>query len=146
MHHTDEDNFRQFLISYFTLVRRTFNKLKRAVSKEKCIKETFVVTYYISGSLRFVLQIDIFGPEFALRKEQCGNIKAAASGLMIVFFYQLDAQILYFSTLILLFLMFRALLCLFSGGQIVLVLVSSLSLGVCSVHRYLILEGTINKT
>ena len=56
---------------------------------------------------------------------------------MLVFLYQLDAQILYFNTLIILLYMFRALLCLSSGGQIVLVqhLLSSLSLGDCSVHR-----------
>jgi hypothetical protein len=52
------------------------------------------------------------------------------------FFCQLDAQILYFDTFIILLYMFRALLCSSSGGQIVLVqhLVSSLSLGDCSVH------------
>ena len=52
-------------------------------------------------------------------------------------FYQLDLQILYFNTFIIFFYMFRALLCSSSGGQIVLVqhLVSSLSLGDCSVHR-----------
>ena len=53
-------------------------------------------------------------------------------------FYQLDAQILYFLNTFITFLsMFRALLCSSSGGQIVLVqpLVSSLSLGDCSVHR-----------
>jgi len=58
--------------------------------------------------------------------------------IMIVFFFcQLDAQILYFNTFILFFYMFRALLCLSSEGQIVLVqhLVSSLSLGDCSVRR-----------
>ena len=51
--------------------------------------------------------------------------------------YQLDAQILYFITFITSLYMFRALLCSSSGGQIVLVqhLVSSLSLGDCSVHR-----------
>jgi len=51
-------------------------------------------------------------------------------------FYQLDAQILYFNTFITFLYMFRALLCSSSGGQIVLVqhLVSSLSLGDCSVH------------
>jgi len=52
-------------------------------------------------------------------------------------FYQLDAQIIYFNTFIAFLYMFRALLCSSSGGQIVLVqhLVSSLSLGDCSVHR-----------
>jgi len=56
---------------------------------------------------------------------------------MIVFFYQLDAQILYFNTFITFLYMFRALLRSSSGGQIVLAhyLVSSLSLGDCSVHR-----------
>jgi len=56
---------------------------------------------------------------------------------MIVFFYQLDEQILYFNTFITLLYMFRALLYSSSGGQIVLVqhLVLSLSLGDCSVHR-----------
>jgi len=56
---------------------------------------------------------------------------------MIVFVYQLDAQILYLNTFIIFLYMFRALLCSSSGGQIVLVqhLVSSLSLGDCSVHR-----------
>ena len=55
---------------------------------------------------------------------------------MIIFFYQLDAQILYFNTFIMFPYMFRALLCSSSGGQIVLVqhLVSSLSLGDCSDH------------
>ena len=55
---------------------------------------------------------------------------------MIVFFYQLDAQILYFNKFIMLIYMFRALLCSSSGGQILLVqhLVSSLSLGDCTVH------------
>jgi len=52
-------------------------------------------------------------------------------------FYQIDAQILYFNTFITLLYMFRALFCSSSGGQIVLTqpLVSSLSLGDCSVHR-----------
>ena len=53
------------------------------------------------------------------------------SNIMTVFLYQLDAQILYFSTFITFLYMFRALLCSSLGGQIVLVqhLVSSLSLG-----------------
>jgi len=52
-------------------------------------------------------------------------------------FYQPEAQILYFNTFIILLYMFRTQLCSSSGGQIVLVqhLVSSLSLGDCSVHR-----------
>ena len=52
-------------------------------------------------------------------------------------FYQLDAQILCFNTFITFLYMFRALLCSSSGGQIVLVqpLVSSLSLGDCSLHK-----------
>ena len=56
--------------------------------------------------------------------------------LMIVFFYQLYAQILYFNKFTILLYMFRALLCSSSGGQIVLVqhLVSSLFLGDCSAH------------
>jgi len=56
---------------------------------------------------------------------------------MIVFFYQLDAQILYFNTFITFLYMSRALLCSSSGGQIVLVqhMVSLLSLGDCSAHR-----------
>ena len=56
---------------------------------------------------------------------------------MIVFFFNLDAQIHYFNTFITFLYMFRALLCSPSGGQIVLVqhMVSSLSLGDCSVHR-----------
>jgi len=56
---------------------------------------------------------------------------------MIVFFYQLDAQILYFNTFTIVLYMFRAPLYSSSGGQIVLIqhLVSSLSLGDCSVHR-----------
>jgi len=37
---------------------------------------------------------------------------------MRVFFYQLDTQILYFNTLIILLYMFRTLLCSSSGGQI----------------------------
>ena len=37
---------------------------------------------------------------------------------LIVFFYQLDAQILYFNTFIILLYMFRALLCPSSGGQL----------------------------
>jgi len=41
--------------------------------------------------------------------------------MIIFFFYQLDAQILYFSTFITFLNMFRALLCSSSGGQIVLV-------------------------
>jgi len=50
------------------------------------------------------------------------------SVLVIVLFYQLDVQILYFNTFITFLYMFRALLCTSSGGQIVLVqrLVSSL--------------------
>jgi len=59
-------------------------------------------------------------------------------GIIIVFFfYQLDAQILYYNTFIIFLYMFRALLCSSSGGQIVLVqhLVSSMSSGDCSVHR-----------
>jgi len=57
--------------------------------------------------------------------------------IMIVFFYQLDAQTLYFNTFITFLYMFRALLFSSSGRQTVLVqhLVSSLSLGDCSVHR-----------
>ena len=53
------------------------------------------------------------------------------------FFYQRDAQILYFNTFSIFLYMFRALLCSSSGGQILVVrhLVSSLSLGDCSVHR-----------
>jgi hypothetical protein len=48
--------------------------------------------------------------------------------IMIVIFYQLVVQIIYFNTFIIFLYMFRALLCLSSGGQIVLVhhLVSSL--------------------
>ena len=38
--------------------------------------------------------------------------------IMIVFFYQFDAQILYFSTSITFLYMFRALLCSSSGGQL----------------------------
>ena len=54
-----------------------------------------------------------------------------------LFYYQLDEQIFYFNTFIILRYMFRTLLCSSSGGQIVLVqhLVSSLSLGDSSVHR-----------
>ena len=57
--------------------------------------------------------------------------------IMIVFFYQLDAQILFFITFIMFLYMSQALLCSSSGRQIVLVqhLVSSLCLGDCSVHR-----------
>ena len=56
--------------------------------------------------------------------------------IMIVFFYQLDAQILYFNTDIIFLYMFRAIVLIFRW-TIVLVqhLVSSLSLGDCSVHR-----------
>ena len=48
--------------------------------------------------------------------------------LIVFFFYQFDAQILYFNTFIIFLYMFRALLCSSSGGQILLVrhLVSSL--------------------
>ena len=57
-----------------------------------------------------------------------------------ILFYQLDAQILYFNTFIIFLYMFRALLCSYSGEQILLVqrLVSSLCLGDCSVHRLLV--------
>ena len=57
--------------------------------------------------------------------------------IMRFFFYQPHAQILYFNTFITFLYMFRALLCSSSGGQVVSVqhLVSSLSLGDCSVHR-----------
>jgi len=57
---------------------------------------------------------------------------------MIVFFFnQLDAHILYFNAFITFLYMFRALLYSSSGGQIVLTqhLVSSLSLSDCSVHK-----------
>jgi len=56
---------------------------------------------------------------------------------MIVFVYQLDAKILYFNTCIIFLYMFRLILCSSSEGQIVLVqhLVSSHSVGDCSVHR-----------
>jgi len=56
---------------------------------------------------------------------------------MIVFFHQLDAQILYFNAFIILLYMFRALICFSSEGKTLLVqhLLSSLSLGDCSVHR-----------
>ena len=40
--------------------------------------------------------------------------------MIFYFFYQLDAQILYFNTFITFLYMFRALLCLSLGGQIVL--------------------------
>ena len=40
--------------------------------------------------------------------------------MIFFFFYQLDAQILYFNTFITFLYMFRALLCSSSGGQIVL--------------------------
>ena len=58
---------------------------------------------------------------------------------MIVSFYQLDAQILYFNKIIIFLYMFLALLCSSSGGKIVLVkhLLSSLCLGDCSVNRLL---------
>jgi len=57
--------------------------------------------------------------------------------MIFLFYYQLDAQILYFNTFIILLYMFRALLWSSSGGKIVLVqhLVSSLSLGDRPVHR-----------
>jgi len=57
--------------------------------------------------------------------------------VIVYFHYQLHAQILYYNTFIILVYMFQALLCSSSGGQIVLVqhLVSSLSVGDCSVHR-----------
>ena len=83
-HVCTKDTLRQSIISYFRPVRRTFNKLKRVVGEKiyiYCIKETFVFTYYISRSSCFVLQIDSFWPEFASHTEQCGNIKATASGL-----------------------------------------------------------------
>jgi len=53
---------------------------------------------------------------------------AVHPNIIIDFFYQLDAQILYFNTFITILYMFRALLCSSSGGQVVLVqpLVSSL--------------------
>ena len=64
------------------------------------------------------------------------------SSALIVFFYQLDAQILYFNTFITFPYMFRALLCssttvLIFWRTVVLTqhLASSLSLGDCSVHR-----------
>ena len=37
--------------------------------------------------------------------------------IMIVFFYQLDTQIVYYKTFIIFIYMFRALLCSSSGGQ-----------------------------
>ena len=57
--------------------------------------------------------------------------------LIRVFFYQLDAQYFYFNTCRIFLYMFLALLCSSSGSPIVLVqhLVSSLSLGDCSVYR-----------
>ena len=57
--------------------------------------------------------------------------------IMIVFFLQLDTQILYFNTFIILLYMFRALIMLTFRRATVLVqhLVSSLSLGDSSVHR-----------
>ena len=60
-----------------------------------------------------------------------------ASDSFFFFFNQLDAQTLYLKTFIMFLYMFWAVLCSSSGGQIVLVqhLVSSLSLGDCSVHR-----------
>ena len=56
--------------------------------------------------------------------------------MKVLFFYQLDAKILYFHTFIAFLYMFRALLCSSPGGQIVLTqhLVSSLSLSDCSAH------------
>ena len=56
---------------------------------------------------------------------------------MIVFFYQLNAQIRYFNTFNILLYVFRAILWSSSGGQIVLLqhLVTSLSLGDRSDHR-----------
>jgi len=83
---------------------------------------------YFSAKIIHVLDFEI------------GNVYALLTvhpNTMIVFFYQLDAQILYFNTFFIFLYMFRALLCSSSGRQIVLVqhLVSSLSLGDCSVHR-----------
>jgi len=51
------------------------------------------------------------------------TIERVRAGLMLwnddsLFFYQLDAQILYFNTFIILIYMFRALLCSSSGGQL----------------------------
>ena len=65
------------------------------------------------------------------------KIQSGLHLVIIVFFYQLHEQVLYLNAFITFLYMFRALLCSFSGGQIVLVqhLVSSHSLGDCSVHR-----------
>jgi len=63
---------------------------------------------------------------------------------MIVFFYQLDAQILYFSTFIIYFIPLHvsSTIKLIFRRTIVLVqhLLSSLSLGDCSVHRLWVLS------
>jgi len=69
------------------------------------------------------------------KQETCMNIHYLDYSNSL--FYQLDVQILYFNTFITFLYMFRALLCSSLGGEIVLVqpLVSSLSLGDCSVHR-----------
>jgi len=56
-----------------------------------------------------------------------------------IFYYELDARMLYFNTFIILLYMFRARLCSSLGGQIVYVqhLVPSLSLGDCVLNSYL---------
>jgi len=77
-------------------------------------------------------------PSSGSRNVPCGQTdRQTDMNKLMSLYYQSDAQILYFNTLITLLYMFLALLCSSSGGQIVLVqhLISSLSSYDCSVHR-----------
>jgi len=69
-------------------------------------------------------------------------LTAHPNRMIVFFYYQLDAQILYFNTFIILLYMFPALLWSSSGGEIVVVqhLVPSISLGDLSVHRLRVLS------
>ena len=61
----------------------------------------------------FCFSVQVLSKIFLILKRSEGII------IMIVFFfYQLDAQILYFNTFITFLYMFRALLCSSSGGQL----------------------------
>ena len=72
-----------------------------------------------------------------LRIFSCVWFTVHLNRMIVYFYYQLDAQILYFNTFVIFLYMFRALLRSSSGEQIVLVqyLVPSLTLGNRSVHR-----------
>ena len=98
----------------------------------------FTFTFHLLpfSSVSRNIRLSLLAPFACILSSCC--ISAQNTIIIIIFFYQLDAQIIYFCNTFITFLyLFRALLRSSSGGQIVLIqcLVSSLSLVDCSVHR-----------